>query len=255
MRCEIFGTKEEMAHAAAKNAAQILKEAILSKDRATFIVATGKSQFEFLENLTNDSSIDWTKTTMFHLDEYIGLPATHPASFCRYLKERFIDKVHPGMVHLIMGDTSEPEKECERLNRIIAGEEIDLAFVGIGENGHLAFNDPPADFETEKPFMIVDLDEACREQQYGEGWFSDIFDVPKQAISISIRQLMKSKHIICVVPGKRKAQAVKHCLEKEISPMYPASILRKHAHASIYLDTNSASLLSKESHECAKVSK
>ena len=255
MRCEIFETKEEMTRTAAKNAAQVLREAIFSKGRATFIAATGKSQFEFLKNLTNDLSIDWTKTTMFHLDEYIGLPAEHPASFCRYLKERFVDKVHPAMVHLIKGDTSEPEKECERLNKIITGKEIDVAFVGIGENGHLAFNDPPADFETEKPFMIVDLDEACRKQQYDEGWFSDLSDVPKQAISISIRQLMKSKHIICVVPGKRKAQAVKNCLEKEISPMCPASILRRHEHASIYLDTNSASLLSEESHECAKVSK
>ena len=245
MRCEIFETKEEMAQAAAKNAAQVLREAILSKDRATFIAATGKSQFEFLENLTNDLSIDWTKTTMFHLDEYIGLPAEHPASFCRYLKERFIDKVNPGMIHLIMGDTSEPEKECERLNRIIVAEEVDAAFVGIGENGHLAFNDPPADFETEKPFMIVDLDEACRKQQYDESWFSDISDVPKQAISISVRQLMKSKNIICVVPDKRKAQAVKHRLEKAVSSMYPASILRKHAHAFIYLDKNSASMLNK----------
>jgi len=255
MRGEIYETKEEMAQAAAKNAAQVLREAILSKNRATFIAATGKSQFEFLEYLTNDLSIDWTKTTMFHLDEYIGLPADHQASFCRYLKERFIDKVNPGMIQLIMGDTSKPEKECERLNRIIVGKEIDVAFVGIGENGHLAFNDPPADFETEKPFMIVDLDEACRRQQYNEGWFSSLSDVPKQAISISIRQLMKSKHIICVVPGKRKAQAVKHCLENEISPRYPASILRRHEHASIYLDTNSASLLSEENQDCIKILK
>jgi len=254
MRCEIFETKEEMARTAAKKAAQILKEAILSKGRAIFIMATGKSQFEFLENLTNDSSVDWSKTTMFHLDEYIGLSATNPASFRRYLKERFIDKVHPGMVHLIMGDLQNSEEECERLNRLITGEEIDVAFVGIGENGHLAFNDPPADFETESPFIIVELDEACREQQFGEGWFPNLSDVPKQAISITIRQLMKSKHIVCVVPGKRKAQAVKYCLEGEISPMYPASILRKHADAFVYLDKSSASLLSKESQECAKVS-
>jgi len=245
MRCEIFETKKQMAQTAAKKAIQILKEAILSKGHASFIAATGKSQFEFLENLVNDSSIDWSKTTMFHLDEYIGLPATHPASFRRYLKERFIDKVHPGRVHLIMGDMSGPEEDCEQLNKIIASKEIDVAFVGIGENGHLAFNDHPADFETEKPFMIVDLDEACRKQQYDESWFSDISDVPKQAISISVRQLMKSKNIICVVPDKRKAQAVKHRLEKAVSSMYPASILRKHAHAFIYLDKNSASMLNK----------
>lgn len=255
MKCQIFETKEEMGHAAARNTAQILKEAILSRGRATFVAATGRSQFEFLENLTSDLSIAWAKTTMFHLDEYIGLPAMHPASFCRYLKERFIDKVHPGIVHLIKGDTSEPKKECERLNNIIAGEEIDVAFVGIGENGHLAFNDPPADFVTEKPFMIVDLDRACREQQFAEGWFSNLSDVPKQAISMTIRQLMKSKNIICVVPGKRKARAVKHCLERDISPMYPASILRKHPDAFVYLDKNSASLLSRESQECAEIPK
>lgn len=243
MRCKICENKNKMALTAAKNAAKILKQSISSKGHATFIMATGKSQLEFIKNLTDDSTIDWSKTTMFHLDEYIRLPAGHPASFRKYLEERFIDKVHPGIVHLIKGDTNEPEEECQRLNKIIADEEIDAAFVGIGENGHLAFNDPPADFETNEPFIIVDLDDACRQQQYKEGWFSDLSDVPKQAISISIRQIMKSKHIICVVPGKRKAQAVKHCLEKEISVMYPASILRKHANAFIYLDKSSASLL------------
>ena len=253
MRYSIFETKNKLALTAAKNAAKILKQTIHSKGHATFIMATGKSQLEFIKNFTNESSFDWSKTTMFHLDEYIRLPATHPASFRKYLKERFIDKVHPGIVHLIKGDTNKPEEECQRLNKIIADEEIDAAFVGIGENGHLAFNDPPADFETNEPFIIVDLDDACRQQQYKEGWFSDLSDVPKQAISISIRQIIKSKHIICVVPGKRKAQAVKHCLEKEISVMHPASILRKHANAFIYLDKSSASLLSKETKELSQI--
>ena len=245
MKIMILDTKEKMARLAAKRAAEILKEAITSRGQASFVAATGKSQLEFIENLINDSSIDWSKTTMFHLDEYIGLPATHPASFRSYLKERFIDKVHPGTIQLIIGDSEKPQKECERLNQIIKGKVIDIAFVGIGENGHLGFNDPTADFETETPFIIVDLDEACRRQQVGEGWFSNLSHVPEQAITMSIRQIMKSKHIVCSVPGKRKAQAVKNCLEKEISAKYPASILRNHPNAFIYLDENSALLLNK----------
>jgi glucosamine-6-phosphate deaminase len=245
MKLQILDTKEKAARLAARKAAGILREAIASKGRASFIAATGKSQLEFLENLVNDSSIDWSKTRMFHLDEYIGLPATHPASFRRYLKERFIDKVNPGAIQLINGDSENPEEECERLNQLIVGKTIDVAFVGIGENGHLGFNDPGADFETETPFIIVNLDEACRRQQLGEGWFSDLPDVPERAITMSIRQIMKSRHIVCTVPGKRKAQAVKNCLEKEISAEYPASILRRHPNAFIFLDKNSASLLGK----------
>ena len=243
MKLKIFGTKEDLADAAARKAAEILKKAIASKRHASFIAATGKSQFDFLRNLTNDFSIDWSKTTMFHLDEYIGLSETHPASFRRYLKERLINKVQPGIVHLIIGDTENPEDECERLNQLIADKEIDVAFVGIGENGHLGFNDPPADFETESPFIIVELDRDCIRQQCEEGWFPDRAYVPKRAISISIKQLMKSKYIVCVVPEKRKARAVKNCLENEVSPLYPASILRKHKNAFIYLDNDSASLL------------
>lgn len=244
MKYETFETKDAMARAATEKAAQILKDAIRSKGHATFIVATGKSQFEFLEKLTKYSYIDWPKTTMFHLDEYVGLPATHPASFRRYLKGRFIDKVPLGKVYLIIGDAKNPEHECERLNRIIENEEIDVAFVGIGENGHLAFNDPPADFDTQEPFVVVELSETCRQQQCNEGWFPKISEVPKKAISITINQLMKSKNVVCVVPGKRKAQAVKHCLEGEVSPAHPASILRTHPHAVVYLDKDSSSLLS-----------
>lgn len=245
MHLEIFPDKESLGMAAAKKAADILKKTIQKKGKATFIAATGASQFEFLENLTNISSIDWSKTTMFHLDEYVGLPETHSASFRKYLKERLINKVHPGSVHLIKGDAKSPELECERLDKIIKQKGIDVAFVGIGENGHLAFNDPPADFDTKKPYLIVELDDACRKQQLGEGWFENLEEVPKQAISMSIYQIMKSKNIICTIPDKRKAKAVKNCLEEEISPLHPASILRKHPQVYFYLDKNSASLINK----------
>ncbi|MBA7559498.1 glucosamine-6-phosphate deaminase [Candidatus Atribacteria bacterium 1244-E10-H5-B2] len=241
MKIETFETKYSMGKAAAEKAAKILKDAIKEKGEATFIVATGASQFEFLENLTDVSSIDWSKTTMFHLDEYIGIPRTHPASFRKYLKERLINKVHLGNVYLIKGEAKSPESECERLGKIIIQKEIDVAFVGIGENGHLAFNDPPADFNTEKPYIIVELDDACRRQQLVEGWFKSFDDVPKKAISMSVKQIMKSKYIICTVPDKRKAEAVKNCFKgDDISPECPASILKKHDNCFVFLDDKSS---------------
>ena len=241
MNLNIFKTKKSMGKAAAEKAAEILKDAINKKGEANFVIATGASQFEFLENLTNITSINWAKTTMFHLDEYVGLSENHPASFRKYLKDRFISKVHPGHFQLIEGDTKDPEKECKRLNEIISQKEIDVAFVGIGENGHLAFNDPPADFDTEKPYIVVELDDDCRRQQLSEGWFKSFEDVPKKAISMSVEQIMKSKHIICTVPDKRKAQAVKYCFKgDEISPDCPASILKKHNNCCVFLDDQSS---------------
>jgi len=241
MEINIFKTKESMGKAAAEKAAKILKDAINKKGETNFVIATGASQFEFLENLTKMTSIDWGKTTMFHLDEYVGLSENHPASFRKYLKNRFISKVSPGHIHLIEGDAEDPEKECDRLNGIISQKDIDVAFVGIGENGHLAFNDPPADLDTEKAYIIVELDDACRRQQFGEGWFKSFEDVPKKAISMSVKQIMKSKHIICTVPDKRKAQSVKDCFKGDkISPDYPASILKKHENCFVFLDDQSS---------------
>jgi len=245
MKIKTFETKQEMSKAAAEEAAKILIDTIKEKGEAVFIAATGVSQFEFLKNLTSMPSIDWSKTIMFHLDEYIGIPETHPASFRKYLKEKLIDKVNPGSVYLINGDSEDPELECERIGKIIGQKEVDVAFVGIGENGHLAFNDPPADFNSEKPYIIVELDDVCRRQQLGEGWFKSFDDVPKKAISMSVKQIMKSKHIICTVPGSRKAQAVKECIKDDISPYHPASILRKHRNAFLFLDKDSAKLLKK----------
>ncbi len=236
-------TKLETSKAAAVTASMKLREAIHTNGHASFIVATGASQFDFLGALTDDKEIDWTKTTMFHLDEYIGISNTHPASFRKYLQERLVDIVHPGTVHFLHGEVDDPQVECDRLNQIISQCQIDVAFVGIGENGHLAFNDPPADFETEEPYVLVELDEDCRMQQVGEGWFHGLDDVPTHAISMSIRQIMKSKSIICTVPDERKAVAVKNCLHGEITPMHPASILQEHPDCTVYLDAGSASLL------------
>jgi len=243
METFVFPDKNRMNTAAALRAAELLKNAIEIKGSATFIAATGTSQFGFLEALTADHDIDWPKTTMFHLDEYIGLPETHPASFRKYLKERLINRVHPGTVHLIDGNKRDPEAECQRLNDLISVQEIEVAFVGIGENGHLAFNDPPADFDVEDPYIVVNLDEDCRKQQFGEGWFSSLREVPTQAISMSIRQIMKSKTIICTVPDQRKAQAVRACLLGNVTPLHPASILQEHENATVYLDAESASQL------------
>lgn len=246
LEVKIFETKEEMGKAGAGQAARILKETIEEKNEAIFVAATGASQFEFLENLTSIPSIDWSKTAMFHLDEYIGISAIHPASFRKYLKERLIDKVHPDTVYLINGESEDPEIECERLSHIISQKEIDVSFVGIGENGHLAFNDPPADFNTRKPYIVVELEEACRRQQVGERWFKTLQEVPCRAISMSIHQIMKSRNIICIVPDSRKAQAIKNCLEGDISPYNPASILREQDKVFLYLDKNSAKLLKRK---------
>ena len=236
-------SKLETSKAAAEAASMKLCDAISAKGHASFIVATGASQFDFLGTLTSDNAIDWSKTTMFHLDEYIGIPDTHPASFCKYLQERLVDVVHPGTVYFLNGIADNPQAECNRLNQLILQHQIDVAFVGIGENGHLAFNDPPADFEVEDPYIIVELDEACRLQQVGEGWFNALEDVPTHAISMSINQIMKSKSIICTVPEERKAKAVQNCIHGDITSMHPASILQNHNDCTVYLDNGSASLL------------
>lgn len=233
----------ELGMAAGKTGAESIRKAIREKGNANIIVATGTSQFETLNQLIGGEEIDWRQITMFHLDEYIGLPISHPASFRKYLQERLISKV-PAMkaVHLINGE-GDVKKECALLAKATREHPIDVAFVGIGENGHLAFNDPPADFETEEPYIVVDLDEACRLQQLGEGWFNDLGEVPTQAISMSIKQILKSKTIICSVPDLRKAIAVKNCTQQAVSNLYPASALKLHPHTILFLDTDSASLI------------
>src|ERR1700704_5807644 len=240
IRC--FNDKRELAKVAAEGAASALREAIKLQGKARIIAATGAAQFEFLEALTSLPGIDWKQVEMFHLDEYIGISASHPASFCRFLQERLIQKTGIKNHHLLSGE-KDPGEVIRETSRALSEAPIDVAFVGIGENGHLAFNDPPADFETEEPYLVVTLDEACRRQQMGEGWFPTLADVPQRAISMSVRQILKAKKIICIVPDARKAAAVKACFEGEISPLAPASILRTHPDTTVFLDQHSAASL------------
>jgi glucosamine-6-phosphate deaminase len=244
MKINVYDTPTAASQTAAEAAAGILQEAIQAKGHAAFVAATGNSQVEFLKHLTASPGIAWKHTTLFHLDEYIGIPSSHPASFRRYLRERLTSRVPVGNVHFIQGDAPDLSGELARLNAAIAATAIDVAFIGIGENGHIAFNDPPADFTTETPFIVVDLDEACRRQQVGEGWFGSIDDVPRQAVSMSVKQIMTSARILCTVLEKRKAHAIKTCLAGEIGPMFPASILRTHPGCDIFLDRDAAGLLS-----------
>jgi len=244
MVLKVFSDKSSLAKAAAEEAAATIRSAIRDRGQARVIAATGTSQFEFLAALTESADIDWGRVEVFHLDEYSGLPATHPASFRKILLERLVNRAGIAKFHPLDGDARDLPEVIRQVGKALASAAVDIAFVGVGENGHLAFNDPPADFETEEPYLIVNLDEACRRQQVGEGWFSDISEVPKQAISMSIRQILKAKEILAIVPESRKAQAVKACFEGEISPTAPASILRTHANANVYLDKDSASLLS-----------
>ena len=243
MIVKVFEDKLSLSKAAAEQASAAIRNAIRDYGWARIIAATGTSQLDFLDALTSAKNIDWQRVEMFHLDEYVGLPISHPASFRKYLLERLIHKVGIRNYHLLDGD-GDPAEVVRRVGKALRSAPVDVAFVGIGENGHLAFNDPPADFQTEEPYLIVELDEACLRQQVGEGWFATISEVPRRAISMSVRQILKAKEIICVVPDARKAPAVKSCFDGNISPMAPASILRTHPAATIYLDRESASLLS-----------
>jgi len=243
MRLRVFNDKITLGRAAAEQAAHAIRRAISERGEARIIAATAASQLEFLDALTKASGIDWTKVEAFHLDEYIGIPITHPGSFRKMLMEQLVLKTGIRQYHLLAGDAAEPAAVVRQIGTQLASAPIDIAFLGIGENGHIAFNDPPADFNTEEPYIIVNLDEACRQQQVGEAWFADLSQVPKQALSMSAKQILKAKEILAVVPDKRKARAVKACFEGEISPMAPASILRRHPNATVYLDTNSASML------------
>jgi len=242
MRLIICDSKEELGKRAGSDGAEQIRQAIRERGQANIILATGASQFEMLATLVKAPGVDWSRVTCFHLDEYIGLPETHPASFRKYLKERFARQVQVRAFHFLDGE-ADPAAECRRVGEIIRQHPIDLAFVGVGENGHIAFNDPPADFATEEPYLVVDLDQACRRQQLGEGWFRSLEEVPRQAISMSVRQILKSRQIICSVPEARKAKAVKACFDGPVSPLAPSSILQEHPGATVYLDRDSAALL------------
>jgi len=237
-----FATRQAMARAAAAHAAEAIGRAILGHGQARIIVATGASQLEFLEDLTANQAVDWPRVTLFHLDEYVGLSIEHPASFRKYILERVIRKTSLQDYVLLDGE-GDVREVCRQAGAAINAAPVDVAFVGIGENGHLAFNDPPADFVTEEPYLVVQLDDACRRQQVGEGWFGSVGEVPQSAISMSIRQILKSREILCVVPDGRKAAPAKAALEGPITPDVPASALRDHGNVTVYLDADSAALL------------
>jgi len=231
---------------AAARGAELIRSAVTRQGFANVIVATGASQFEMLQELTEET-VPWERVTFFHLDEYVGVPVTHPASFRKYLWERFQSRLPTPVRSFVYVDgEGDVMAECRRLGEWISRYPIDVCFAGIGENGHLAFNDPPADFDAIEPYLVVELDEACRRQQLGEGWFGSLEEVPSRAISMSIRQIMKSRSIILTVPDQRKAEAVANSLEGPVTNLVPASILQKHDDVTIYLDPASASLLKGE---------
>lgn len=244
MKVNVSASKEELGRKAAAEGARLIREAIAERGEANIIVATGASQFEMLDCLTREPDIFWPAVTGFHLDEYVGMPITHPASFRKYLWNRFVRKLDLPLKNFYYIDGErDAEAECARLGREIKASPIDVAFVGIGENGHMAFNDPPADFETTEPYLVVRLDEACRKQQLGEGWFSTLEEVPTRAISMSIHQILASTHIIASIPDERKAKAVKESIENKRDPLYPSTCLQQHRQTSLFLDSGSASLL------------
>ena len=247
MQIEIFNDKASLGQAAADAGAALIRSAIAKDGEATIIVATGASQFDMLAALVRAPGIDWSKVTAFHLDEYVGLPESHGASFRKYLRERFLAHV-PALKHFIPvnGDATDLQAEIARLNALIRGRRIAVCFAGIGENGHLAFNDPPADFDTEEPYLVVTLDDACQRQQMGEGWFPTLADVPARAISMSIKQMMKSDTLILSVSDTRKAEAMKGALEGPLSNLCPASIVRTHRGCRLFADPAAASLLSRK---------
>ena len=246
MKTIIGKNKTDMAAKAADSAAERIRKAIADRGEARVIVATGASQFEFLEALVKEPGIDWTKVTGFHLDEYVGLPVSHKASFRNYMRERFVSKTPQPMkaFNEVNGEAEDPKAEIARLQKLLREAPIDVACVGIGENGHLAFNDPPADFNTEDAYIVVNLDEKCRNQQVGEGWFATIDDVPKQAFSMTIKQIMWSRSICCTCPDARKADAVRGAVEGPVTNMLPSSVMQLHPDCALFLDPASASKLS-----------
>lgn len=244
MNRTLCASKAELGQKAAQAGGQAIRDAIQDRGEARIIVATGNSQFEMLEALTGQGDVDWSKVTAFHLDEYVGMPDTHPASFRRYLKERFTGRL-PGLkaFHFIRGDAPDLQAEMTRVSRLVAERPIDVCFAGIGENAHLAFNDPPADFDVEAPFIEVTLDETCRRQQLGEGWFETLADVPHRAISMSVQQILKSRLILLSVSDQRKASALRATLEGPVTPQVPASILQQHPNCLLFMDQAAASEL------------
>jgi glucosamine-6-phosphate deaminase len=243
MLLRVFNERGSLGHAAAEHAAKVIRRAIAAQGYARIIAATAASQREFLAELTAAPDIDWEKVEAFHLDEYAGLPLSHPGSFRSMLLEQLVKKTGIKKYHLLEGDAPDLTQAAQKAGEALTAAPIDIAFLGIGENGHIAFNDPPADFETQEPYIVVNLDEACRQQQVGEAWFADISQVPTRALSMSAQQILKAKELLAVVPDARKAAAIRNCFEGPVRPEAPASIIRRHPKATVYLDWSSASRL------------
>ena len=243
---QVFESRQQLGQAAAERAASIIRAAVAERGRARVIVATGNSQLAFIDALTAMPDIPWSQTEIFHMDEYAGMPDTHPASFRKWIRERVVDRVKPAAAHYIEGDAADLKGECERYAGLLNAGPIDVAFVGIGENGHIAFNDPHvANFQDPLTIKVVDLDEACRRQQVGEGHFPSMDDVPREALTLTCPALLRAAHLVCCVPDARKANAVKCSVEGPISEACPGSSLRTHLDATLFLDRQSASLLTR----------
>lgn len=244
MRLIIHADAATLGRSAGTEAGDLIAATIRAQGRARIVVATGASQFATLDTLVARRDIDWARVECFHLDEYIGIPATHPASFRRYLQERFVDRVRTlGAFHGVRGDAGDPAAECRRLGALIGERPIDVLLLGIGENGHLAFNDPPADLATRDPYLVVGLDEGCRKQQFGEGWFPTMDAVPRQAISMSIHRILSAGALVASVPDARKAEAVRGSVEGAMTPQIPGTWLRAHPRCSLHIDRPAAGLL------------
>lgn len=239
MKITLSENAVQLGERAAALTAKLLREAIAQKGEARLVLSTGASQFETLKALVKED-VDWPKVEVFHLDEYVDLPVTHPASFRKYIKERFADLVHPGAVHYVDTDGN-IENNIAELTKELRKAPVDVALIGIGENGHIAFNDPPADFSNSNAYIIVNLDDRCRHQQLGEGWFATLEEVPARAVSMTVPEILKAKAIISSVPHKVKAQAIRDTLEKEQTPYVPATILKSHNNWNLFVDQNSAS--------------
>ncbi len=241
---EVLGGQAALASAAADEAVAVLVQAVARNGTANAMFATGNSQLAFVESLVDPSrTVPWADVTVFHMDEYVGIGPDHPASFERWIRRRIVEKVHPGAAYYLDG-LAVPAEECERYAALLAAHPLDLCCLGIGENGHLAFNDPGvADFDDPRDVKVVELDEACRRQQVGEGHFATDSDVPRSAMTVTVPALLRASRVLAVVPESRKAVPVRDALRGEVSAACPASILQRTPNATVYLDADSAALL------------
>ena len=240
MSVRIFESNDMLGRAAANDLTALLSQTLSKQEKTAVIFACANSQLTFLNALKTMKGIAWNRIIIFHMDEYLGMSDQHPASFVRFLREKLVDVVHPAAFYPLPGNTKDVKTELKRYTDLMREYPPDVCILGIGENGHLAFNDPPADFNTKELIHVVDLDLACRTQQVNEDHFPTLEDVPKQALSLTVPALLAAKHLLAIVPESRKAAAIKAALKGPVTPNCPASILRTQPHATLYLDRESA---------------